>query len=255
LMDLDGLLDRGLGCSCRIGVGLSKDAIVRTHQELSARRAKTRIVRFKDARSLAESLAKGNLDGAVRGTLSSSEMLVELKRVFSLKRVERAAILEDINGRRFLLAPVGIDEGMDRRSRLEIALDTISYFSKIGWKLDVGVLSKGRLEDRGRSRNIGRSLDDGMWLVRELKIENKKAEHFGILFEDAVAKSDFVLAPDGVIGNLMFRSMHFIGGGRAYGAPVVNLGSIFVDTSRTKASFADPILLAAGLVSSLRTIH
>jgi predicted methyltransferase MtxX (methanogen marker protein 4) len=55
------------------------------------------------------------------------------------------------------------------------------------------------------------------------------------------------MAPDGVTGNLIFRSLHFLGARRAFGAPVVNIDQPFVDTSRAKTDFSDPVLLAAGL--------
>jgi len=58
-----------------------------------------------------------------------------------------------------------------------------------------------------------------------------------------------VVAPDGVSGNLIFRTLHFLGGCRAYGAPVVNLDRIFVDTSRAKSDYSDSILFAAVLAA------
>jgi putative methanogen marker protein 4 len=205
---------------------------------------------FEDAPSLVAALKRGEVDGSVRGTLSSAKVLGELKEAFSLKDVMRVAILEDVQGRQFMLAPVGIDEGVDRTSRFELVEATISYFSSIGWDLEVGILSKGRSEDWGRSQEIELSLKDGEWLVDKLRREGRKAEHYSILIEDAVAKSDLVVAPDGVSGNLIFRAMHFLGGGKAFGAPVVNLPKVFVDTSRAKCDFVESVLLAAGLVQA-----
>jgi predicted methyltransferase MtxX (methanogen marker protein 4) len=72
-------------------------------------------------------------------------------------------------------------------------------------------------------------------------------KHFEILVEDAVKESELVIAPDGVAGNLMFRTLHFVGDRKAYGAPVVNIPKVFVDTSRGKADFSDAVRLAAGL--------
>jgi len=56
-----------------------------------------------------------------------------------------------------------------------------------------------------------------------------------------------LIAPDGVSGNLIFRTLHFLGGWDALGAPVLNIGRVYVDTSRAKASYADSIELAASL--------
>lgn len=250
MMDLNGLLGRGLGCSCRIGIGLPEDLASRVRRELADRHSGIEVVCYADPKSLVTSLKNGELDGAVRGTMSSLDVLTELKDAFGLKRVMRTAILEDVKGKQFLLTPVGIDEGLDRKARFDLVKETLSYFSAVGWNLDVGVLSKGRPEDKDRSKEIELSLKDGEWLVDKLRREGVRAEHYSILVENSVARRDLVVAPDGVAGNLMFRSMHFVGGGKAYGAPVVNLDRVFVDTSRAKLSFAEPLILAGGLVQA-----
>ena len=181
--------------------------------------------------------------------MGSSKVLEELKRVFALNVIMRTAVLGDSKGKPFLLTPVGIDEGTDFESKLRLVLSSQSYFSAAGWRLEVAVLSKGRPEDRGRGTEIELSLAEGEKLVQRLRKDGLKAEHCGILLEDAVSKADLVVAPDGISGNLIFRAIHFVGGGRAYGAPVVNIKRVFVDTSRAKIDFTDSILLAAGLVS------
>jgi len=245
-----GLLESGHRSDHRIGIGLPKDSFKDVQKHLAKMRSKVEAIPFDDARSLVVALKHGEIDGSVRGTLSSAKALDALKDAFSVKQVMRAAILEDVRGRQFILTPVGIDEGADRASRLKLVEATLSYFSRLGWDPDIGVLSKGRPEDWGRSQEIELSLKDGEWLVDKLKREGKKAEHFSILLEDAVAKSDLVVAPDGVSGNLIFRAMHFIGGGKAFGAPVVNIPQVFVDTSRAKCDFGESVLLAAGLVQA-----
>jgi len=250
LIDIEGLLDEGHRSESRIGIGLPKGAVKDVQKHLARGRTKIELIPFDDAHSLVDSLKHGEVDGSVRGMLSSAKVLSELKEAFSLKHVMRTAILEDVRGKQFMLAPVGIDEGVDRMSRLGLVEATLSYFSGLRWDPEIGILSKGRPEDWGRSQEIELSLKDGEWLVDKLRREGRNAEHYSILIEDAVAKSDLVVAPDGVSGNLIFRSMHFLGGWKAFGAPVVNLTKVFVDTSRAKCDFAESVLLAAGLVQA-----
>jgi predicted methyltransferase MtxX (methanogen marker protein 4) len=173
-----------------------------------------------------------------------------LRSSFGLDRIMRTAILEDGRGKCFLLTPVGIDEGLTIDARLELAEKSLAYFSRVGWKLRIGVLFKGRTEDIGRGEEIRRSLEEGELLTKMLRDRGHVASHNQILIEDAIRDSDLIVAPDGVTGNLIFRSVHFVGGGNAYGAPVVNLEKVFVDTSRAKADFSDAVLVAAGLAVS-----
>lgn len=249
MIDVQRILDLGYRSSARVGVGLPAGLVAGTKRLLEGQHSELRIDSYDEPRLLVLALKNGTIDAAVRGTMSSAKILGELKREFALNEIMRTAVLEDSKGKPFLLTPVGIDEGTVLESRLRLVLSSLSYFSAAGWKLEVAVLSKGRPEDKGRSKEIETSLAEGEKLVQRLRKDGMKAEHRGILLEDAVSKADLVVAPDGVCGNLIFRAMHFVGGGRAYGAPVVNMKRVFVDTSRAKADFTDSILLAAGLAS------
>jgi putative methanogen marker protein 4 len=244
------LLSLGARSTLRVGIGVPVDMLADTKSRLSASGSKIRLVGFEDSGDLTHALKHGEIDVAVRGTLSSSKVLQQLKDEFNLKEVMRVVIIEDLRGRRFLLAPVGIDEGNDYQSRLRLVKNTVEYFSRLGWTLKIAVLSKGRSEDANRGAAIKASLDEGEMLAGDLKSDGMNAKHYAILIEDAVKDCDLVIAPDGVTGNLIFRSLHFVGGAKAFGAPVVNLDKVFVDTSRAKTHFSDSILLAAGLAES-----
>lgn len=250
-MDVAGLMSRGCASGARIGIGLSGEALSSVREKLESAGCKLSVVGFVDAGELILSLRDGRVEAGVRGALSSSAVLKELKRIFNLKEIMRVAVLEDVDGRPFLLAPVGIDEGTDMQSRLGLAREAIRYFGRAGWSIRTGVLSKGRPEDASRGDEIMRSLDEGEKIAAAMGSEGGGAAHYSILVEQAVKECDLILAPDGVSGNLMFRTLHFVGGGKAYGAPVVNLERVFVDTSRGKKDFADSIVLAAGLASLL----
>jgi len=249
VIDVQRILEVGRSSSARIGVGLPSGIIDNTKKLLSTQHSELVIVPFDEPKLLVGALKSGAIDAAVRGTMGSAKVLEALKLEFSLNVVMRTAIMADSQGKPFLLTPVGIDEGLDFESKLRLVLSSQSYFSAAGWRLEVAVLSKGRPEDRTRGKEIELSLAEGEKLVLRLRKDGLKAEHRGILLEDAVSKADLVVAPDGVSGNLIFRAAHFVGGGRAFGAPVVNMKRVFVDTSRAKVDFTDPILLAAGLAT------
>jgi len=249
VIDIKRVLDAGLKSPAHVGVGLPKTTVDSVKKGLESEGGTVKISGYDDPRLLVLALKNGTIDAAVRGTMSSAKILEELKHQFSIPEVMRTAVLEDTKGRRFLLTPIGIDEGMNAESRTRLVLATQAYFAAAGWRVDVAVMSKGRFEDRGRSKEVDLSLDAGEKLCQRLRKDGMKAEHYAILIEDAVSKADLIVAPDGVCGNLIFRSMHYLGGGKAYGAPVVNLRKVFVDTSRGKTDFTDSILLAAGLVS------
>ncbi len=250
MINVSALMKLGCRSPVRIGIGLPEHTLLETSRKLESLGCRFDLVSMEDPVALVSALSEGKVQAAVRGTLSSAKVLAELKKKFSIDEVMRTAVLEDTNRKQFLLTPVGIDEGRDLGSRIRLVKESIDYFTPIGWALSIGVLSRGRLEDRHRGEDIRSSIDEGEQLVEALRKDGREAKHHAILIEEAVKESDLVVAPDGVTGNLIFRAMHFVGGGKAYGAPVVNIDKVFVDTSRSKADFSDASRLAAGLAEA-----
>ena len=60
-----------------------------------------------------------------------------------------------------------------------------------------------------------------------------------------------VIAPDGICGNLIFRTLALLCGARSLGAPVL-MEKIFVDSSRARGNFQVDIEWKDGKVTSYR---
>jgi putative methanogen marker protein 4 len=193
--------------------------------------------------AIVDDLSAGRIDAAVRGTLPANATLKALKKAESVDHLERIALLETVHGKKFLLAPVGIDEGWTVAEKLELIKKGRVIARKFGLPEKVGVLSGGRLGDVGRHKQVDTSMAEA-----ELVARLSDAAHCEILIEDAVQTCGLIIAPDGISGNLVFRTLTFLGGGHGHGAPVVNISRIFVDTSRASPNYANALLLAASLL-------
>jgi putative methanogen marker protein 4 len=203
---------------------------------------------FDDANELVLALKSGEIDAAVRGTLDSKEAMSAVKREFGLDHVLRVAMMQPRGGSIFFLAPVGVDEGWSVEQKVEIMLLGSKMIRRMGVTPSIGVMSGGRLSDKGRSPMVDRSIDDAEEVARIGRAQGLDVVHCEILIEEAVKNKNFLIAPDGISGNLIFRTMHLVDGGRSMGAPIVNLDKVFVDTSRAKVSFVDSIALASALL-------
>ncbi|MBP3443497.1 MAG: phosphotransacetylase, partial [Methanocorpusculaceae archaeon] len=108
----------------------------------------------------------------------------------------------------------------------------------------VVLLSGGRLGDIGRHAAVDKTIYDAEEAARL-----SGAEHGEILIEDAVKDAGVIIAPDGISGNLIFRTLVFLGGGIGHGALIVNIPDLFVDSSRASASYVGILSMTARIIA------
>ncbi len=184
---------------------------------------------------LVELLIKGYYDAAIRGSLSASKIITKFREKYT-NRISRASFF-DLNGHKFFLAPVGIDEGDSLDQKLHIAEAGSEFLKCMGMKPKIAVLSGGRAQDAGRSKKIDASLAEGELLTSILsdKYYEVVVKHYYILIEAAVEDgANLIIPPDGISGNLIFRTLAFLGGGKSNGAVTFGINEIFIDTSRSQ---------------------
>ncbi|MDR3283271.1 MAG: methanogenesis marker protein Mmp4/MtxX [Candidatus Methanoplasma sp.] len=234
----------------RVGIGRGTDS-GRVERSVHAL-AGSDITIYLDAKALASDLASGKIDAAVRGDMPSSELLPVLKAKLGIEELERVAILEPRHGKAIFVAPVGIDEGWSVEQRHDIAVRCVKLMRRLGAGTRIAVMSGGRSEDTGRNPAVDATIKEALELTDALVCEGHDAYHAQILIEDMVEEADLIIAPNGIIGNLIFRLMHFTGDAAALGAPAVNTDKVFVDTSREKVDYSDSIILAMRLAEGRR---
>ncbi len=205
------------------------------------------VVLTESGNELMDLLLKGEVDAAIRGSLDASGIMGRLHEKYP--EMNRASIIE-VNKHIFLLAPVGIDEGDTLEHKLKIVGQGAEFLKKMGLKPKIGILSGGRPQDRGRSPKIDVSLDEAEEITRII-MDKYPVKHYFILIEDALADGvNLILAPDGICGNLIFRSLVLVGSGKSFGAVTLGIDEIFIDTSRSqnKEGYLRALELAAYLV-------
>lgn len=194
-------------------------------------------------KELVRLLAEGEIDGAVRGNLPAGRTMRALAEQFGVP-VRRLALLE-LSGWAFLLGPVGIDEGETVSDRLELLLGGARFLQDMGQAAKGAVLSGGRMEDRGRCERVDQSLLEGELIAERAREAGLAVKHKGILIESCRG-DDIVIAPEGVSGNLIFRTLLLLCGAESYGAPVL-MDRVFVDSSRARGGFDGPVMLASAM--------
>ena len=206
------------------------------------------LVIYDDPGRLVNDLESGAIDAAVRGDMSSSKLLPIIREIFCIPDIQRTVLLEPAGRKMIFVAPVGIDEGWTVSQKYDLAVKSIGLMRRIGMGERIAVMSGGRDDDKGRNDVVDRTIDDAIKLVGMLRSDGYDAYNAEILIESAADDADLLIAPDGISGNIIFRTLHFLGTAKALGAPVLNMNKVFVDTSRVKTDYTDSIALAARLI-------
>ncbi|MFX1568391.1 MAG: methanogenesis marker protein Mmp4/MtxX [Promethearchaeota archaeon] len=184
---------------------------------------------------IVEFLEKNAIDSIVRGSLNSNKFLKNLKIKLNIKTINRLALLETVNGHQFFYGPVGIDECNNFNKKIAFLEAAFKELHRINVVPKTSILSGGRIGDLGRDVKVDQTIQDAEKIVKFMKEKYKdlNISHDEILIEKAVEdKANLILAPNGISGNLIYRTLVHLGGGKAYGAIYMGLKNPIIDTSR-----------------------
>lgn len=199
-----------------------------------------------------EYLVSNKINAVIRGSLSSTKFLQNLNKYLNINTIYRLALLETYKGHQFFFGPVGIDECNTIENKVEFLENAIKHFNLLEIKPNISILSGGRRGDLGRDEMIDESIRDADRVVSILKDKYHELSitHHEILIENAIEnKSNLIIAPNGISGNLIYRTLVHLGGGKAYGAIYMNIKKVIIDTSRVgePSEIQGALLLALAL--------
>lgn len=210
------------------------------------------------------------IDAIIRGGLASSTFLKVLRGTneqITKTYPEfpalpyRLALLETSTGHQFFFAPVGIDEANKTSDKKKLLDHAIQFMNVIGITPEIALLSGGRLNDIGRDPWIDQNIEEAENLTRSIQKDFPQIsiKHYQILIENAIAdKCNLILAPEGIAGNLIYRTLVHLGHGKSYGAlylPYFNIcQKTVIDTSRVAPEFEieGALFFAAGMKSKYK---
>ncbi|MGB3907094.1 MAG: methanogenesis marker protein Mmp4/MtxX [Methanomethylovorans sp.] len=231
-------------------LGFAEVVLVGDEREITSLGTSLEIVGTDEPeKMMVDLLASGHVDAVVRGTARASDTLSYLKKVLKMEKLHRMALLTTADGTPFFIAPVGIDEGEELADKIEFAKLGSEHIRRFGIEPLLGIISGGRIGDLGRNSRVDRTLADGEFMANQLNNIGIKTKHYTILIEDAIKEANFLIAPDGISGNLIFRTLVFLGCGDGMGAPVLMDKYVFVDTSRVGGHYSKAIMVAGALVN------
>lgn len=216
----------------RIVVGIGQNKDIKKASDIFKKQSQNVEIRFVDNdEDLIKAILDKNTDAVVRGSLPASSVMKQLKKEF--KDISRATYIhgKDVE---FLLTPVGIDEGENIEDKLKIAIHCGEFLQRQSKKVRIGVMASGRKGDYGRSDEISQSIDDSEKLTRliEQNTDFDVVNHY-ILIEQAIHDGcNVIIAPNGIIGNIIFRTLVLVNSWPSCGAVTFGIDGVYIDTSR-----------------------
>lgn len=231
-----------------IGIGENKEILKSIDQFKKNYDANITLIDNDD--DLVKSILDSETDAVIRGSLPASTVMKQVKKHYP--EISRATYING-DGYEFLLTPVGIDEGNTLDEKLKIALHCGEFLKRLKKEPKIAVLADGRKGDYGRSEKISKSIDDSEELTRLIKENsNFEVKNYYILIEQAIKeKCNVIIAPDGIIGNIIFRTLVLLNSWPSCGAVSFGIDGIYIDTSRdqTKEGYLRSLILAYKLAN------
>ncbi len=213
-----------------IGVGENKD-ILEACDIFKKEKQEVNLKLIENEKLLAKSILDKNINATIRGSLTASNVLKQLKERYP--KISRATYING-QGHEFLISSVGIDEGNTTEEKLKIAIHCIDFLKKLNKTPKIATLSYARPGDYGRSEEINKSLDDTEMLTKLIeKHTNQKIEDKCVLIDQAIKnKCNILIAPNGIVGNTIFRTLVLLNSWPSFGAITLGIDEIYIDTSR-----------------------
>ena len=230
-----------------IGVGENENIIQACHI-FKEKHPKTNLKLIYSDEDLVKAVLDDKIHGVVRGSLPASNIMKELKEKYP--NISRATY---VNGDEyeFLLTPVGIDEGESVEDRFEIVKNCIDFLRRVGKTPKIAVLAEGREDDFGRGSEVSKSITESKKLTKLIENEtSEEVKNYFILVEKAIKDNcNIIVAPNGRVGNIIFRTLVLLNSWPSYGAVTFGMDKIYIDTSRDQSidGYVRSLILADSL--------
>lgn len=217
-----------------IAIGIGKNTNILKAIDIFKKEYEIDIKLIQSDEDLVKAILDDKIDAVVRGSLAASGVIRKLKKHYP--EISRATYVNG-EGHEFLLTPVGIDEGSSVADKVKIAINCGEFLKKLNKDPKIAILADGRKGDYGRSDKISQSIDESEELTELIeKNTNFKVKNYYILIEQALNDNcNVIIAPDGIIGNIIFRTLILVNSWPSCGAVTFGIDGIYIDTSRDQS--------------------
>ena len=228
----------------KITAGLGKNRNIIKASEIVSQDDNIEVNLVENERELIDAIKNKDVDAVIRGSLAASNVIKSLKSENPSLKINRGTYIHS-KDHEFLILPVGIDEGQSIEDTITLVEQGCEFLLKINKEPKIAILSGGRSDDFNRTKEIDKTLKESQLIEKRLKSEFSKDERFNnttiknyyILIEKAIKENNnILLAPNGIIGNYIFRILVLLCNWPSYGGITLGIDDFYIDTSRDQTT-------------------
>ena len=112
-----------------------------------------------------------------------------------------------------------------------------NFLKKLNKTPKIAILAEGREDDFGRGKEVSNSITESKKLTKLINEKTQEnVKNYFILIEKAINdKCNIIIAPNGRVGNIIFRTLVLLNSWPSYGAITFGIDRTYIDTSRDQS--------------------
>ncbi len=196
----------------------------------------------------------GTIAQFVRGQVDDFGVVDEFKKQFRLPADEKRVgfgLVRGARGQEIFLTMASNPEGQNLEDKIRIIDPTAAWVKeKMGIAPRIAVMATCRPGSYGRDAVMSKTYDEAEALVKHLTEQGYEAKNVHIELENAITWANILVPANGTIGNQIFRSLVYFGGGQVLCVPTLFAnGMIYEDDSRNEPDWYPHIVAASAWAS------
>ncbi|MFH0951612.1 MAG: hypothetical protein V1838_00275 [Patescibacteria group bacterium] len=211
------------------------------------------------AKILITQLKENKVEGIVRGQAKDSYTFELFHKIYGKQKPPSnrkvcPCIMESPDGKiSFVMTSASIYHDMTLEDKKYLADRTIQYMEEVlKLKPKIGIMSSRRPTGLvGQFSILEDFAKNSAGLAQHLKKKGYEVNEVYIELETAVAwGANYIIPTIGLLGNVIFRSLVYLGNWRLISCPYLDLGVVYEDGSRNETDFYNHIVHAAAMLNS-----
>jgi predicted methyltransferase MtxX (methanogen marker protein 4) len=212
------------------------------------------------ASEILELLTQGKIEGFIRGTIDDFKTRDAYAKHTGEVVLSELCLLEDVIGRKFFLGAASNPDGWTTESKLHLTKQFVDFCHDWDIVPRVAVLTGVRHDTYTRKQEITDGIEgilnqtyiDAEWLVKTLSQEGVETKNWAIDSDIALQEGyNIIIAPNGMVGNQMFRMILATGGRILFGTHLQKLYP-YEDNSRNEKDFVYHVKWLVALINKRR---